>query len=323
MTNLKSTTVLMPVPMMPMIQEGLASTFTLLKAWEQPDPEAFMTAHASAVRGIAAGFAKRFDSAFLGRFSGLEIVANFGVGYDSVDAAWCGQNGVIVTNTPDVLTDEVADLTIGLLLATLRQLPQADAYVRRGDWLKAPFPLSATLRGRRVGIIGLGRIGKAIAERLEGFGVSIAYHGRSAQGDVRYAYHPTLVGLAEAVDVLISVAPGGAATHHMISTEVLSALGAKGIFINVGRGSVVDETALIAALASGTIMSAGLDVFEDEPRVPQALIDMPHVVLLPHVGSASHHTRRLMGQLVVDNLVSWFAKGHPLTPVAETPWAEG
>jgi lactate dehydrogenase-like 2-hydroxyacid dehydrogenase len=323
LTDLKSTTILMPVPMMPMIQEGLTSAFTLLKAWEQTDPESFMAVHAGAVRGIAAGFAKRFDAPFLSRFPKLEIVSNFGVGYDSVDAAWCGQNRILVTNTPDVLTDEVADLTIGLLLATVRQLPQADAYVRRGAWLQAPFPLSATLRGRRIGIIGLGRIGKAIAARLEGFGVSIAYHGRGAQPDVSYAYHATLTGLAEAVDVLISVAPGSASTHHMIDAEVLAALGPEGILINVGRGSVVDEVALIAALKAGTILTAGLDVFEDEPRVPQGLIDMPHVVLLPHVGSASHHTRRMMGQLVVDNLISWFAKGQPVTPVAETPWTIG
>jgi lactate dehydrogenase-like 2-hydroxyacid dehydrogenase len=320
MSPQKSTCVLMPVPMMPMIQEGLAKSFTLLKAWEQPNPEDFMTTHAGDVRGVAAGFAKRFDSAFLRRFPKLEIVSNFGVGYDSVDAAWCSQNHIIVTNTPDVLTEEVADLAIGLLLATVRQIPQADAYVRRGAWLQAPFPLSTTLRGRSIGIVGFGRIGKAIAERLAGFGVRVAYHGRNRQDDVSYAYHPTLVGLAKAVDVLLSVAPGGSATHHMINADVLAALGPNGILINVGRGSVVDESALVEALRAGTILTAGLDVFEDEPRVPQALIDMPHVVVLPHIGSASLHTRREMGQLVVDNLISWFSHKRPLTPVAETPW---
>jgi lactate dehydrogenase-like 2-hydroxyacid dehydrogenase len=320
MSAMKAIPVLVPAPTMPLIMEGIAGAFTLHKLWEQPDPEAFIRDVGPSIRAIAGSAKKRMDGAWLARFPKLEFVSNFGVGYDGVDAAWCGGNGVIVSNTPDVLTDEVADLAIGLLLATIRQLPQADAYLRRGDWLKAPFPLTTTLRERTVGIVGLGRIGKAIAKRLEGFGVEIAYFGRSRQSGVPYRYHDTLVGMAKAVDVILSVAPGGGETHHMINADVLKALGPEGILVNVGRGTVVDEQALIAALADGTIRSAGLDVFEDEPRVPQALIDMPHVVLLPHVGSASHHTRRLMGQLVVDNLVSWFSGKGPLTPVPETPW---
>ncbi len=320
MSSLKSIKVLIPAPAMPLIVEGTDKAFTLLKLWEQPDEEAFLKEHASSIRAIAGGAKKRMDGAFLSRFPKLEIVSNFGVGYDGVDAAWCGGNGVIVTNTPDVLTDEVADLTIGLLLSTIRQLPQADAYLRRGDWLKGPYPLTTTLRDRKVGILGLGRIGKAVARRLEGFGVEIAYHGRSRQPEVAYEYHPTLKGLAAAVDVLISVAPGGADTNKIINAEVLEALGPQGILVNVGRGTVVDEQALIESLRAGRILSAGLDVFEDEPRVPAALIEMPHVVLLPHVGSASHHTRRLMGQLVVDNMISWFEGKGPLTPVPETPW---
>jgi lactate dehydrogenase-like 2-hydroxyacid dehydrogenase len=320
MPSLKSIPVLMAAPAMPLIMDGVANAFTLHKLWEQPDPDAFLKASAGSIRAIAGGAKKRMDGAWLGQFPKLEFVSNFGVGYDGVDAAWCGKNGVIVSNTPDVLTDEVADLALGLLLATIRQLPQADAYLRRGDWLKGNYPLTTTLRGRKVGIVGLGRIGKAIATRLEGFGVEVSYHGRSRQDDVAYAYHPTLVGMAKTVDVLLSVAPGGAATNRIINAEVLKALGPDGILINVGRGTVVDEPALIEALKAKTILTAGLDVFEDEPRVPQALIDMPHVVLLPHVGSASHHTRQLMGQLVVDNLVSWFSGKGPLTPVPETPW---
>jgi lactate dehydrogenase-like 2-hydroxyacid dehydrogenase len=320
MSSLKSIPVLMTVPTMPLIADGVAAHFTLHRLWEQSDPEAYLATHAGTIRAIAGSFKKRLDGAWLGRFPKLEFVANFGVGYDGVDAAWCGKNGVIVSNTPDVLTEEVADLALGLLLSTIRQLPQADAYLRRGEWLKGNYPLTTTLRGRKVGIVGLGRIGKAIARRLEGFGIDIAYHGRSRQADVSYAYHPTLVGMAAEVDVLLSVAPGGADTNRIINAEVLKALGPNGILINVGRGTVVDEPALIEALRSGTILSAGLDVFEDEPKVPQALIDMPHVVLLPHVGSASHHTRDLMGNLVVDNLISWFSGKGPLTPVAETPW---
>jgi lactate dehydrogenase-like 2-hydroxyacid dehydrogenase len=214
----------------------------------------------------------------------------------------------------------VADLTLGLLLATLRKIPQADRYLRDGKWLKASFPLSATLRERKVGIVGLGRIGKAIAKRLSGFDVSIAYHGRTQQDDVAYPYYPTVTGLAEACDVLIVITPGGASTKHLINAEVLKALGSNGVLINVARGTVVDEQALIEALKSGTILSAGLDVYEDEPRVPQELVDLEHVVLLPHIASASVHTRNAMGKLVADNLISWFDNKGPLTPVVETPW---
>jgi lactate dehydrogenase-like 2-hydroxyacid dehydrogenase len=319
--NLKSIDVVIPTPTMPLIMEGLSAAFRVHKLWEQKDPAGYIREIGGSVRAIGGSLhSPYYNAELLKPFPKLEFIANFGVGYDGVDAAWCGKNGIIVSNTPDVLTDEVADLALGLLLSTIRQLPQADAYLRRGDWLKAPFPLTTTLRGRKVGILALGRIGKAIAQRLEGFGVEISYHGRSRQGDVSYHYHPTLVGMAKEVDVLLSVAPGGEATKHVINADVLKALGPDGILINVGRGSVVDEQALIKSLAAGTILSAGLDVFEDEPRVPQALIDMPHVVLLPHVGSASHHTRRLMGQLVVDNLISWFSGKGPITPVPETPW---
>jgi lactate dehydrogenase-like 2-hydroxyacid dehydrogenase len=320
MTDLKSIDVLIPAPTMPLIVEGVDKAFTLHRLWEQPDPEAFIATRGASIRAIAGGAKKKMDGVWLSRFPKLEFVSNFGVGYDGVDAAWCGGHGVIVSNTPDVLTDEVADLAIGLLLATIRQLPQADAYLRRGAWLNGNFPLTTTLRGRKVGILGLGRIGKAIAKRLEGFGVEIGYHGRRPQADAGYPYFASLMEMAKACDVLLSVAPGGVETHRIINAEVLKALGPDGILINVGRGTVVDEPALVAALRDKTILTAGLDVFEDEPHVPQALIDMPHVVLLPHVGSASHHTRRLMGQLVVDNLISWFSGKGPITPVPETPW---
>jgi lactate dehydrogenase-like 2-hydroxyacid dehydrogenase len=321
MADLKTIDVLVPRPTMPLIVDGLMAAFRGHRLWEAADEDAWIATNGASVRGIAGNFhAKAMDAAFLSRFPNLEIVGNFGVGYDSVDAAWCAGRGIVVTNTPDVLTDEVADLAMGLLLATVRQLPQADAYLRRGEWLKAAFPLTSTLRGRKMGILGLGRIGKGIARRAEAFGLEIHYHGRSRQTDVSYTYHATLVGMAEAVDVLMSVAPGGADTYRLIGPAVLQALGKDGILINVGRGSVVDEPALVEALKAGTILTAGLDVFEDEPRVPAELVAMPHVVLLPHVGSASHHTRRLMGQLVVDNLVAWFEGRGPLTPVPETPW---
>jgi lactate dehydrogenase-like 2-hydroxyacid dehydrogenase len=315
------TEILMPGPLLPSTIEAIDEAFVLHRLWEQSDREAFLRETGPRIRGIATSTGSGpMDAALFNRLPNLEIVSSFGVGYDNVDVADAARRGLIVTNTPDVLNDEVADLTIGLLLATLRQIPQSDRYLRAGRWLKAPFPLSATLRTRKVGIVGLGRIGKAIARRLEGFGVEIAYHGRTRQNDVPYAYHPSAAELAAASDVLIVITPGGASTRHMIDAEVLKALGPNGVLINVARGSVVDEQALIEALRSGTILSAGLDVFEDEPRVPQELIDMEHVVLLPHVASASVHTRKAMGQLVVDNLISWFNGKGPLTPVPETPW---
>ncbi len=313
--------ILMTAPMMPAVIDSLDKAFTLHRLWEHDDHEAYLRETGPRIRGVATStLYGRMDHTLFERLPSLEIVSSFGVGYDNVDVAEAAARGIIVTNTPDVLNDEVADLTIGLLLATLRKIPQADRYLREGRWLTAPFPLSPTLRSRKVGIIGLGRIGKAIARRLEGFGVSIAYHGRNRQPDVAYTYHPTLVGMAEACDVLIAITPGGAATQNLINAEVLKALGPNGVLINVARGSVVDEQALIDALRSGTILTAGLDVYPDEPRVRQELMDMEHVVLLPHIASASVHTRNAMGQLVADNLVSWFEGKGPLTPVSETPY---
>lgn len=314
-------TVLMPRPLSPYLIETLERSTRLIKLWEATDPDARLAEVAGDVRAIAAGGHAIIDAALMQRLPKLEIVANFGVGYDAVDAAWAGQHGIVVTHTPNVLNEEVADTTLALMLNAVRQLPAAERYVRAGHWKqKGPFPLSGSLRGATVGIIGLGRIGKAIAHRCEAFGLKIAYFGRSAQPDVPYAFFPTAVALAEASDILVVIAPGGAGTRHLVDAAVLKALGPPGILINVARGSLVDEDALIAALKDGTIAGAGLDVFAEEPHVPQALIDMDHVVLLPHVGSASRHTRRAMDQLVIDNLLSWEAGKGPLTPVPETPW---
>lgn len=270
------------------------------------------------VRGIATG--TTVDAAFIDALPNLEIIANFGVGYDVVDAAHAGRCGVMVTNTPDVLTEEVADTTIGLLINAVRELPQAESYLRAGKWVsEGPYRLtSGSLRGRRVGIFGMGRIGLAIARRIEAFGLPIAYHNRRPVDGLAYEYHPTLKGLATAVDTLICVVPGGAATEKVVNAEIFSALGANGVFVNIGRGSTVDEAALVEALSSGTILAAGLDVFADEPRVPQALIDLPNAILLPHVGSATLVTRQAMADLVADNILSWFEKGRAVTPVAET-----
>jgi len=319
--GLKAAEVMMLGTMMPLVADGLAQHFTLHRTPEAADRNTFFDTVGPRIRGLATGGHRPVDGALMDRLPRLEIIANFGVGYDTVDAVEAGRRGIIVTNTPDVLTEEVADLAIGLMLAAIRQLPQADRYLRQGKWLDRPFPLTATLRGRKVGILGLGRIGKSIAHRLEAFGLEVAYHGRIPQSDVPYRYYSTLTGMAHDVHILMVVAPGGPETKHIVNAEVLTALGPEGVLVNVGRGSVVDERALIAALKTGAILTAGLDVFEHEPRVPQDLVALDHVVLLPHVGSGSIHTRNAMGQLVVDNLVSWFSGKGPLTPVVETPWS--
>ncbi|RUU05792.1 2-hydroxyacid dehydrogenase [Mesorhizobium sp. USDA-HM6] len=285
---------------------------------ERADPSLVTDEMRGAVRGIACFGG--INAAMIDALPNLEIIANFGVGYDSVDAGYAAKRGVMVTNTPDVLTEEVADTTIGLLINTIREMYAAEKWLRDGDWVKkGNYRLSRlTLRGRSVGIFGMGRIGLAVAHRIEAFGLPIAYHNRRKVEGLPYEYHATLRGLAEAVDTLICIAPGGASTEKAINAEILSALGPNGVFVNIGRGSTVDEAALAAALEKGAIAAAGLDVFADEPNVPQALLDAPNTSLLPHVGSASDHTRRAMADLCVDNLISWFGERRPLTPVPET-----
>lgn len=285
---------------------------------ERADASLLSEGERARIRGVAG--MTRMDAAFIDALPNLEIIANFGVGYDAVDAAHAASKGVMVTNTPDVLTEEVADTALGLLLNTVRELPKAERWLREGKWRSVGgYPFTrGTLRGRKAGIFGLGRIGLAIARRLEAFGLPIAYHNRSPVAGVDYAYHPTLLDLARDVDTLISVAPGGAATDKAVNAQILAALGPDGVFVNIGRGSTVDEDALAAALADGTILAAGLDVFADEPNVPEALLRAENASLLPHVGSASQHTRRAMADLLADNLEGWFAGRGALTPVAET-----
>ena len=220
-----------------------------------------------------------------------------------------------------MLNEEVADTALGLLLCTVREFPQADRYLRAGKWVSAQYPLTkATLRNRTVGIVGMGRIGKAIAKRLDAFGVPVVYHSRNPQAGVEYKYYPKLLDMARDVDTLMVIVPGGAATQNMINAEVLKALGPQGIVINMARGSVIDEPALIQALKDRTIYSAGLDVFAKEPQVPKELMEMEHIVMFPHLGSSTEVTRAAMDQLVVDNILAWAAGKPPLTPVAETPY---
>jgi len=308
-------------PLKPLVVQGLEAIGTVSKAAATQDREAFLAAH-SGVRAIAcSATTEQISGALMVRFPKLQIVSSFGVGYDHVDVKFAAAHGIVVTNTPEVLTEEVADTALGLLLCTVREFPQAERYVRTGKWAQKGYPLSkATLRNRTVGIVGMGAIGQAIARRLAAFGVPVVYHTRRQRRELAYRYYPKLVDMARDVDTLLVIVPGGAATANMIDTAVLEALGPNGILINMARGSVVDEPALIRALKDKRIMAAGLDVYVNEPKVPAELIAMDHVVLFPHLGSASVHTRDRMDQLVVDNIAAWAADKPPLTPVPETPF---
>ena len=308
-------------PSRPILENGFPDKFALHAAETRHDLERLTPATLQKVRGIAVTYhTVHADKTALALFPKLEIVASFGVGYDHVDSSYARDHNIVVTNTPDVLTEEVADVALGLLIATLREFVKADRYLRAGQWSAQNYPLSAgSLRDRKVGIVGMGRIGQAIARRLEACRVPVMYHSRKPAHGVSHTHYPDLIDMAKAVDTLVVIVPGGAGTAKMINAEVMKALGPRGVIINVARGSVVDEPALIAALKSGTILAAGLDVFEKEPNVPDELRAMQNVVLLPHIGSASVVTRNAMDQLVVDNLKAWFAGKPPLTPVVETP----
>lgn len=286
---------------------------------ERADPALVTPELAAQVKGLAAAMTT-LDAPFIDAFPHLEIIAYFGMGYEAVDAKHAAERGIVVTNTPDVMNEEVADVAVGLLLACVREFGKAEAWLRSGRWVReGNYPLSAlTLRGRSIGIFGMGRIGTAIARRLEAFGVPIAYHNRSRNEASPYRYYPTLLEMAAAVDTLVCVAPGGPATEKAVNAQVLAALGPSGVLVNVGRGSTVDEAALAEALARGTIGGAALDVFADEPNVPQALLDAPNAVLVPHIASASCRTRTAVADLCVDNLIAWFDAGRPLTPVRES-----
>ncbi len=314
--------VLLVGPKKPVMMKGFEGKVILHPLIDAQDKDAFLKGLADKIRAIVVAYTnERIGPEFMERFPKLEQVSSFGVGYDHVDAKWAGQHGIVVTNTPEVLNEEVADTALGLLLCTVRDFPRAERYLRAGKWLEKAFPLSkATLRNRTVGMVGMGRIGKAIARRLEAFGVPVVYHSRNPQPGVAYKYYPKLVDMARDVDTLMVIVPGGPSTQNMINAEVLKALGPNGILINMARGSVVDEPALIEALRNRTIYSAGLDVFAKEPQVPQELLELDHIVLFPHLGSSTEQTRAAMDQLVVDNILAWAAGKPPLTPVPETPY---
>jgi D-3-phosphoglycerate dehydrogenase len=295
--------------------EDMAARYRLLRLWEAPDPEAFVAEHGSDVRAIATRGDLGASAALMRALPKLEIVACFGVGTDAIDLANARAAGVRVTNTPDVLTDDVADLAVGLLLAAARQIPQGDAHVRDGSWAQGPMSLVTRVSGKSVGVVGLGRIGAAVARRLAGFDTDIAYFAREPRPEAQWTFVGDLVALARRSEFLIVTLAGGDATRGIIDARVLEALGSDGILVNVSRGSTVDEPALIAALEAGAIKGAGLDVFWNEPAIDPRLKALPNVVLQPHHASGTVETRRAMGQLVRDNLAAHFA-GRPLvTPV--------
>jgi lactate dehydrogenase-like 2-hydroxyacid dehydrogenase len=301
--------------MHPVVEQALAAQFDLHRDSELGLENA-ISRYGARARAIVTRGRNRVDGELMNRFPHLELIANFGVGYDSIDVAAATARGIVVTNTPDVLDGEMGDFTLALLLATVRRLPQADRYLREGRWGRHhDFPLSASLRDRNLGIAGLGRIGKVVARRLEGFDIPIAYFGRHPQPELPYRFYSNLRELAGAVDTLIVTLPGGPATTRIVSREVLEALGPQGILINVARGSVVDQHALIETLRAGTLLAAGLDVYQDEPNVPEELLALDNAVLLPHIGTATNTTRQRMGELVVANVVSWFTRKVAVTAV--------
>jgi lactate dehydrogenase-like 2-hydroxyacid dehydrogenase len=296
-------------------QTVLESTYVVHKLWEAPDRDAFLASVADRITAVASTGSRGVDDALMAKLPKLKVIGHFGVGVDSVDVDAAKRRGIAVTNTPDVLTEDVADIALALLLSAIRRVPQGDRYVREGKWLKGPMALTQSVQGKKVGIIGLGRIGKAIAKRCEAFNLKVAYQGRNQQAGVAYPYHADPVSLAREVDVIVVAAPGGDATRGLVNRAVLEALGPEGTIVNIARGSVIDEAAMIEALKSGKLGAAGLDVFDKEPAVPAELLALENVVVQPHVGSATHPTRTAMGQLVIDNLAAHFAGKPLLTPV--------
>jgi len=293
-------------------EDALAAKYTVHRLHEAADKDALLASVRDRVRGIAGGYVQ---AELMDRLPKLEIIANFGVGYDSIDTQAAKARNIRVTNTPNVLNDAVAEITIGLMIALARRIPQAHQFVRDGNWLKGNFPLLTELNGKTVGIRGLGRIGKEIAVRAQTMKMRVVYFGRHKQHDEPFVYYSDLTEMARDVDWLVIIAPGGKGTEKIVSRQVLEALGPEGYLVNMARGTLVDEAAMVELLQSKALGGAALDVFENEPRVPQALFALDNVVLSPHQGSATHQTRNKMGALVVANLDAWFAGDPLISPV--------
>ena len=307
--------VLVVTPLMDSVMQELSQTYSLHHLYEAADHTALLSEAGAAIRGIATHGAAGANAALMDALPNLEITACYGVGVDAIDLEHAAARNIVVTNTPGVLNDEVANLAVGLLLASSRGIVNGDRYVREGRWLKGEMALTHGIRGKTVGILGLGGIGKEIARKLSVFGCEIVYHGRREQPQQPYRYYPDLRAMAGDCEHLIVICPATDATRNIVNREVLDALGPAGTLINVARGSVVDEPALVAALTESRLGAAALDVFAHEPNVPAALLDMPNVVLQPHVASATVETRQAMGDLVIKNLALHFAGQPVATPV--------
>jgi hydroxypyruvate reductase len=305
---------LLVAPLHAPTQAELEAACYVHRLWEAGDREALLSRIAARTRLLVTTGGAGASRDLIERLPQLQLVACFGVGVDAIDLAAARARGIAVTNTPDVLTEDVADLAIGLMLAALRGIAAADGYVRAGRWLNGNMGLQRKVSGKRLGIVGMGRIGQAIARRAAAFDMTIAWHGPRPK-PLPWRYESDLIALAASVDVLVAACPGGAATRGLVSCAVLQALGPQGVFVNIARGSVVDEAALVDMLVSRQLGGAGLDVFADEPNVPAALLELEHVVLQPHQASATHETRTAMGRLVLDNVAAFIAGRPLLTPV--------
>lgn len=309
--------ILMMGPLPAAQMQVLEETYDVTKLWQEKDPEQALAAIRQDVTAIVSTAFAKVTAKLIQALPNLEIISHFGVGYDSIDVAAARERGIVVTNTPDVLTDDVADIGLVLTLAVFRRIVEGDIYVRSGQWgKKGAMPLGRSVRGRTMGIVGMGRIGQAVAERACAFGMRIAYTGRARKEGLDADFYPDPASLAAASDILMLCCAYTPETHHLVDMQVLKALGREGVIVNIARGKVIDEEALIDALQSGLIAGAGLDVFANEPDVPSSLCRLDNVVLLPHLGSGTQETRAAMGQLVLDNLSMYFEKAEVLTPVA-------
>jgi len=310
------TDIIVTAPLPPFLYEPLKADYRCHDYVAASDKPGILAAQGASIRGLVQGGGTVTPTSLLDRLPALEIISVFGVGYDGVPVDYCKTRGLKVTNTPDVLTDDVADVAVALVMMSGRGFVRLNRFVQAREWLKRGPELTNRLGGQTAGILGLGRIGRAIAERLSAMKMNIAYTGRKPQ-DVPFRFVPDLLELARVSDFLVVACPGGAATRNIVNAEVLAALGTKGILVNIARGSIVDEGALVTALQQGSIKGAGLDVLADEPNVPEPLYAMDNVVLLPHVGSATRETRKAMGDLCKANLDAWFAGEPLLTPIPE------
>lgn len=309
--------ILQCAPLMPQLEARLQSEFGAHALWREPDPPAFLRARGAEFEILVTNASAGADAALIAALPALKAICSLGVGCDAIDLQAAAARGVAVSNTPDVLTDCVADLALGLLIATARGLAAADRFVRRGSWPAGTFALGTRVSGKRLGILGLGRIGRAIAERASGFRMQVRYHSRRpvAASAPAPAYEPSLENLARWSDFLVVACAGGPSTQGLVDEHVLAALGPQGVLVNVSRGSVVDEPALVRALSVGAIAGAGLDVYAHEPQVPAALLGLDNVVLTPHIGSATRETRQAMADLVFENVRSFVEHGRLATPV--------